>query len=155
MKKFNLLLAALAAISAVALPVLAEDTVKPTIITSADFSAGLFGRPDVETSTEQSDLPTPFQARDFMPFTSSDGKLFIGAYQTSGHHRYEIEEPYGVDEYMHFLSGGVTLTSKDGTVMEVKAGDSIMVPKEWTGFWESRGYEKIYVIYDTTETAEH
>lgn len=29
--------------------------------------------------------------------------------------RYEIGEPYGVDEFMYFLEGGVTLTSVDGS----------------------------------------
>jgi len=36
----------------------------------------------------------------------------------SGKTRSEIDEPYGVDEFMYFLEGGVTLTSSDGTVTE-------------------------------------
>ena len=136
------------------IPASAADSTKPVIITSGDLMAGVFNKPGTVTSTEKSDLPTQFQAKDYLPFTSSDEKLFAGVYQTTGHHRYDITEPYGVDEYMHFLKGGVTLTSTDGTVIEVKAGDSVMIPREWTGVWESEGYEKIYVIYDTTEAAE-
>jgi len=68
-------------------------------------------------------------------------------YRVTGKNRFEISDPYGVDEYMHFLEGGVTLTSVDGSVVEVKAGDSVIIPKEWKGVWESDGYVKIYIIY--------
>ena len=61
--------------------------------------------------------------------------------------RHEINEPYGVNEYMHFLEGGVTLTASDGTVTEVRAGDSVVIPADWTGVWDTEGYTKIYVIY--------
>jgi uncharacterized cupin superfamily protein len=61
--------------------------------------------------------------------------------------RAEITAPYGVNEYMHFLEGGVTLTSSDGTVTEIRAGDSVVIPADWTGVWDTKGYTKIYVIY--------
>ena len=59
----------------------------------------------------------------------------------------DITEPYGVDEFMYFLEGGVTLTSSDGTVTEIEAGEAVTIPKEWTGIWETEGYRKIWVIY--------
>ena len=61
--------------------------------------------------------------------------------------RIDIDEPYGVDEFMYFLEGGVTLTSADGQVQEVVAGEAVTIPKEWTGTWETGGYSKIWVIY--------
>jgi uncharacterized cupin superfamily protein len=79
-------------------------------------------------------------------FLSSDKQFDAGMYR-SGKVRAEITKPYGVNEYMHFLEGGVTLTSSDGTVTEVKAGDSVVIPAEWTGVWDTEGYTKIYVIY--------
>ena len=79
-------------------------------------------------------------------FLSSDQQFDAGMYR-SGKVRAEITEPYGVNEYMHFLEGGVTLTSSDGTVTEIKAGDSAIIPAEWTGTWDTEGYTKIYVIY--------
>ena len=72
----------------------------------------------------------------------------------SGKVRAEINEPYGVHEYMHFLEGGVTLTSSDGTVTEIKAGDSVVIPAEWTGVWDTDGYTKIYVIYSPDKPIE-
>jgi len=79
-------------------------------------------------------------------FLSSDKQFDAGMYR-SGKVRSEITKPYGVNEYMHFLEGGVTLTSSDGTVTEVKAGDSVVIPADWTGVWDTEGYTKIYVIY--------
>jgi len=79
-------------------------------------------------------------------FLSHDQKFDAGMYK-SGKVRTEISEPYGVNEYMHFLEGGVTLTSSDGTVTEIKAGDSVVIPADWTGTWDTEGYTKIYVIY--------
>ena len=75
-----------------------------------------------------------------------DKKFDAGMYR-SGKVRAEIKEPYGVNEYMHFLEGGVTLTSSDGTVTEIRAGDSVVIPADWTGVWDTEGYTKIYVIY--------
>ena len=65
----------------------------------------------------------------------------------AGAQRFEITEPYGVDEFMFFLEGGVTLTSTDGTVIDVSAGEAVTIPKEWTGTWQTTGYRKIWVIY--------
>jgi len=86
---------------------------------------------------------------DFTSLKSSDGKFASGMY-SAGAQRFEITEPYGVDEFMFFLEGSVTLTSSDGTVTVVNAGEAVTIPKEFTGVWESDGYRKIWVIYSAT-----
>jgi uncharacterized cupin superfamily protein len=48
---------------------------------------------------------------------------------------------------MYFISGGVTLTSSDGSMQKIEAGEAVTIPKEWTGIWETEGYSKIWVIY--------
>ena len=58
---------------------------------------------------------------DFTSLKSSDGKFASGMY-AAGAQRFEITEPYGVDEFMFFLEGSVTLTSSDGTITVVNAG---------------------------------
>ena len=83
----------------------------------------------------------------FVPtLKSSDGKFASGMYR-SGKSHFEIEEPYGVDEFMYFIEGGVTLTSADGSVQVIGAGEAVTIPKEWTGVWDTDGYTKIWVIY--------
>ena len=86
---------------------------------------------------------------DLTSLKSSDGKFASGMY-SAGAQRFEITEPYGVDEFMFFLEGSVTLTSSDGTVTVVNAGEAVTIPKEFTGVWESDGYRKIWVIYSVT-----
>jgi uncharacterized cupin superfamily protein len=48
---------------------------------------------------------------------------------------------------MYFIEGGVTLTSPDGSVQIINAGEAVTLPREWTGVWETDGYTKIWVIY--------
>jgi uncharacterized cupin superfamily protein len=116
---------------AVSLPGLADDAVGR--------------RPDVLVLNENDNTTL-----DVTSFLSSDGHFASGMYR-SGAVRIEIDEPYGVDEFMYFLEGGVTLTSSDGTVQVVNAGEAVTIPKEWTGTWETEGYTKIWVIYSDDE----
>ena len=55
---------------------------------------------------------------------------------------------------MFFLAGGVTLTSADGTALQVQAGEGVAVPKGWQGHWSTKGYKKYYVIYTGSATAK-
>lgn len=87
--------------------------------------------------------------QDVEAFVSSDRKFDAGLYR-SGPVRLEIDEPYGVDEFMYFIEGGVTLTSSDGTQLVIEAGDAVMIPREWRGVWDTPGYLKIYVIHYQT-----
>jgi uncharacterized cupin superfamily protein len=83
---------------------------------------------------------------DHESFRTADGRFDAGVYAVAGPHRFDVEDDYGVDEFMYFLEGGVTLVSVDGTRTEVGAGEAVVVPKGWRGTWESDGYKKIYVI---------
>ena len=83
---------------------------------------------------------------DFTSLKSSDGKFASGMYK-AGPQTFDITEPYGVDEFMFFLEGSVTLTSADGAVTTINAGEAVTIPKEWMGRWETTGYRKIWVIY--------
>ncbi|WP_054132660.1 cupin domain-containing protein [Novosphingobium sp. AAP1] len=86
---------------------------------------------------------------------SADKKFMSGAYAVAGpNHGSFTGAGYPVNEFMVFLSGGVTLTSADGTVLEVKAGDAVSIPKGWLGRWDSAGYQKFYVVYDPEKPVE-
>ena len=137
MKKFQNLLAA--ATLAAAFPLAAEEPVYPAEMSREDLAGGLFDSPDTLVKEDGTVL-------DITSFKSSDGRFASGMYR-AGPSRWEIDEPYGVDEFMYFLEGGVTLTSSDGTVTEIEAGEAVTIPKEWTGVWETDGYTKIWVIY--------
>ena len=122
--------------------VMAGEPVHPVKMSQSQIAGGIFEDYEPVVSTSEGGNTT----HDVEVFRSSNDLFDAGMYR-SGKVRFEIEEPYGVNEYMHFLEGGVTLTSSDGTVTEIKAGDSVVIPKEWTGVWDTEGYMKIYVIY--------
>lgn len=119
-----------------------EEVVLPAKISKADTKGVIFEREDM-TKTEHENGNVTL---DVTSLLSSDKKFASGMYK-SGKTRSEIDEPYGVDEFMYFLEGGVTLTSSDGTVTEISAGDAVTIPKEWTGVWDTDGYTKFWVIY--------
>ncbi|MBU2678304.1 MAG: DUF861 domain-containing protein [Gammaproteobacteria bacterium] len=121
--------------------VLADKPVHPAKLSKADIGGEVFARPDVVEHKSNGNTTL-----DVTSFLSSDKKFASGMYK-SGAVRFEITEPYGVDEYMYFLEGSVTLTSSDGVVQVINAGEAVTIPKEWTGIWETQGYTKIWVIY--------
>tara|TARA_R110002049_G_scaffold25557_10_gene89694 strand:+ start:849 stop:1292 length:444 start_codon:yes stop_codon:yes gene_type:complete len=140
MKK--LIIAAATALGVLAFSVHAGDAViKPAKISKADITGEIFQRADMIESKHGDNTTL-----DVTTLLSSDGKFASGMYK-SGKTRSEITEPYGVDEFMYFIEGGVTLTSSDGSVQEIRAGEAVTIPKEWTGVWDTDGYTKIWVIY--------
>jgi len=123
-----------------------EDTeaaavVHPAKISKEDTSGRIFERANM-VRTEHGDNTT----LDVTTLLSSDRKFASGMYK-SGKTRFEITEPYGVDEFMYFIKGGVTLTSVDGSEWVISAGEAVTIPKEWMGVWDTDGYTKIWVIY--------
>lgn len=87
---------------------------------------------------------------DVVTFTSGDQAFQTGVLKSGPFHQ-EIRESPGlpVNEFLYFLSGSVTLTSGDGSVMTVNAGEAVSIPKGWTGvFHTEQGYTKLYVTYD-------
>ena len=116
--------------------------VYPARITANDMTGAIFEREDM-IRTEHDDGHVTL---DVTSLKSSDGRFASGMYQ-SGKVRFELDDPYGVDEFMYFIEGGVTLTSTDGQVMRIGAGEAVTIPKEWTGIWDTDGYTKIWVIY--------
>ena len=137
---------ALTAVFGLGVGVGAQDTadggvVLPAKISKEDQGGAIFERP--ETIRKERGGNTVL---DVTTLKSGDGRFASGMYR-AGPSRFEVDEPYGVDEFMYFLEGGVTLTSADGTVQEIAAGEAVTIPKEWTGVWETDGYTKIWVIY--------
>ena len=119
-----------------------ESTVViPVKISKKDAAGGIYNRPDMIEKTNNGNTTL-----DVMTMLSSDGKFGTGMYR-SGKLHFDITEPYGVDEFFYILEGSITLTSADGTVQTMNAGEAVSIPKEWTGIWDTNGYSKVWVIY--------
>ena len=125
-----------------------ENTiVKPAKITKNDIAGDIYNHPDMVKSINNGNTTL-----DVTTMLSSDGKFGTGMYR-SGKVRFEITEPYGVDEFFYVLEGSITLISADGTVTKTNAGEAVSIPKEWTGIWDTDGYSKIWVIYSEDGSA--
>ena len=118
-----------------------EDMRHPAKMSKDDLAGKIFERPDM-IEKDHGDHVTI----DVPSLLSSDGKFATGMYR-SGKVRFDITEPYGVDEFIYLLEGSLTLTSSDGDVQTINAGEATTIPKEWTGVWDTDGYTKIWVIY--------
>ena len=92
--------------------------------------------PDAATPTH--DRPDPAKVVKGDPqFTSWDieehGNIFSGLWEaTPGAWRMAYDEW----EYCRILSGHSVITGDDGTVLEVRAGDSFLIRPGFSGVWE-------------------
>jgi uncharacterized cupin superfamily protein len=118
-----------------------HETVVPAKMSKSEIAGDIFKRADMTKTTRNGNTTL-----DVTSLLSSDKKFASGMYK-SGKLRFTATEPYGVDEFMYFLEGSVTLTSADGSKQVINAGESVTIPKEWTGVWDTDGYTKIWVIY--------
>ena len=140
MSRFLKSLAALICLMGIS-SLVAAEIVYPAKLSSTNLTGKAFDNPN----TIITETPTG-KILDITSLKSSDGKFASGMYK-AGKSRAEITKPYGIDEFMFFLEGSVILTSEDGSQMTINAGEAVTIPKEWTGIWETEGYQKIWVIY--------
>jgi len=140
MKK-KILLACMALISGPAFSDHHDEVIKPSQMTKVDIAGAIYERPDMTKSTKNGNTTL-----DVTSMLSSDGKFETGMFR-SGPVQNIIDEPYGVDEIFYIIEGSITLTSADGSVMTSGAGETLSIPKEWTGIWDTDGYSKIWAIY--------
>ena len=124
-----------------------NEVVLPVKIGKQDIAGDIYDRPDMLKTTNNGNTTL-----DVTTLLSSDGKFGTGMYR-SGKIRFEINEPYGVDEFFYILEGSITLISADGTITKTNAGEAVSIPKEWTGIWDTDGYSKIWVIYSEDGSA--
>lgn len=143
MRKTIIAIAVLAAAGlAVSVPSDAEeDILIPAKMSSDELAGKLYERPDVEQETEHGNTTL-----DVTSFMSSDEKFGSGMYKSGKVHD-EVTEPWEVDEFIYILEGSLTLTSADGTIQVINAGEAVTIPKGWTGIWDTEGFSQIWVIY--------
>ena len=77
----------------------------------------------------------------------------------AGPAKLSIKEPFPYDEYIFIQSGKLILTDSAGNKTEYLAGDSLVLPRGFTGSWEMLGnYRELVVIekkaYERAEAAE-
>ncbi|MGI9203788.1 MAG: cupin domain-containing protein [Woeseiaceae bacterium] len=142
MRKIVVTVMILALAAVVAFAAQHDEVVVPAKITRTDMDGSIFNRDDMLRTEHENGNVT----LDVTSLLSSDKKFASGMYK-SGKTYFEATDPYGVDEFMYFIEGSVKLTSADGTVQTINAGEAVTIPKEWIGTWDTDGYTKVWVIY--------
>ncbi len=87
------------------------------------------------------------------------GKELIVEVYADDEVKIRVSEPFPHDEFIYILSGDLLLTDTDGVERKYAAGDSLMVPKGFTGIWhQSEDFRELVVIerkvYDATYPPE-
>lgn len=119
----------------------APPVVHPAKIPAAEAKGAIFERKDVVVAGKGAK-----RTRDVITMMAPDKRFESGMYQAGPSHAEWKDKPYGVDEFMLFTAGSVTLTSIDGQVTVLGPGDAVTIPADWRGTWNTKGYSKYYVI---------
>ena len=61
---------------------------------------------------------------------------------------FAITRPFPVDEFVLVLNGKLILTDANGKVQEFVAGESLMVPKGFSGTWQMLGNYRELIVVD-------
>lgn len=56
------------------------------------------------------------------------------------------------DQFVHFFSGNVVVTEKSGKIQRFGPGDSLIIPKGYSGSWKNLSPIRIITIYYTPTT---
>ena len=121
----------------------ADAPPKPVKVTAAQAAGPIFSRKDAVNSTGVDGPST-----DVALMQSADKKFTTGVYKAGPSDLQVDGDGYPEDEFFYLLTGGVTLTSTDGSVLDVRPGESVSLPKGWKGRWTTQGYTKYYVTYN-------
>lgn len=144
---YRIALAGFALCGVMAAAVAQAETIKPVKESKHEIAGQIFQRPNAVKKTEGGNATT-----DVTAFTSRDSAFETGMYKSGPAHE-EIKGPDGFpyNEFLYFISGGARLTSSDGSVMVVNAGEAVTIPKGWTGHFDTDGYTKMYATYNPDE----
>jgi len=117
-------------------------TTKPVKVTAEEARGPIFS---TKTAVQENGPDGP--TTDVLLARSKNRRVESGLY-SAGPSEQDIDS-YPEDEFMYFIEGSVKLTSADGTVLEITAGDGAAIPKGWKGHWSTPGYKKYYVTYES------
>ena len=67
--------------------------------------------------------------------------------------KYELGD-VGFDEFIHVLDGSLILTDKQGHAQRFEAGDFLVMPKGFSGTWETLGNYRELVVIEAKTLAE-
>lgn len=115
---------------------------QPVVIPSAKVADGsAFSHPDATRGMDEGVTHAQHV------FGISPDRRMIASIYDSGASKIDFATGYPGDEFMYFITGGVTLTDTEGKVTKVSEGEAVFLPKGWKGTWDSPAYKKYFVYY--------
>ncbi|WP_374651299.1 cupin domain-containing protein [Dongia sp.] len=79
-------------------------------------------------------------------YTDKTGQFFAGIWESSPG-KWQVN--YGEEEFCAILAGKATLTDAEGVAETFQKGDAFIIPKGFTGSWETiEAVKKWYVIFE-------
>ncbi len=119
------------------------EVIKPVKLTGSEIAGPIFQRRDAVHEAKGGDTTN------VITFKSGDSGFRTGVYKSGPLHEVVKNAPgYPYNEFSYFISGGATLTSSDGSVVTIQAGEAVTIPRGWTGTFDTKGYTKMYVTYN-------
>lgn len=89
---------------------------------------------------EQEEEAKPFRVHNF-----HEGKILVAVYETGPGKVHINGLPY--DEFVQVLEGRLILTPDGGETLEIKQGESVVVPKGYKGGWHMpENYRELIII---------
>ena len=95
----------------------------------------------------EDDNVTPEEPIENSSYVFHMGKIMVAVYD-SAPGKVHIEDAR-YDEYIHILEGRLILSLEDGESFEFRKGDSLVVPKGFTGYWEMPEKYRELIVIDT------
>ena len=92
-------------------------------------------------------LDGPMNHRGVSMWDSADGKIITGLWECDAG-RFRANFPDDGGETVHIVSGSMTCTADDGSVLELKPGDVMTFPPGWRGVWNChQPLRKFYTVF--------
>ncbi len=121
-----------------------RQSARPVKISRAEVAGAIFKSPKVQKITEGGS-----QALEVDTLMSADKKFTTGMYKAGPEHQ-DIKDGYPDYEFFYVISGSITLTDAGGA-QTIQSGEAShhLWEAGWKGHWDSDGYTKIWVTYET------
>ena len=102
-------------------------------------------RPDLEDWGPLAEATGPEMATSGITLWDDGSGTEAGVWEcTAGPSHWQLER----NEFVHVLSGTMTVTPDGGEPTEVRSGDTLVFPKGWSGTWHiHETLRKLYVLF--------
>ena len=124
---------------------MSTDAVTPAVDTALLAAAATAELEDWGPLEEATSDDVPMQTHGLTMWTGTDGSQDAGVWQCTAGPSYWVQEE---NEFVHILSGSLTVTPDGGSPRKLGPGDTAVFPRGWRGRWDlHETVRKVYVLF--------